>query len=232
MAFVICCSAETSSKHLTGLTQLCKHPYECPIMSSWWALCYTAKRTSVLWQSETTARNLTFGSVSGKVCVRVSSVVMPLSALCGKAAGSLCCSWRHICPCKQCAAQASVLHPDHVCIVMVCMTWEQPTTCLHAVWLCKTVGFTISYCAPAHSQHRSQPPDQSPSLFASPALCLQLPQLSFHLYSKTPISACISSLGRSCAAHDSERSDSLQPLLMSLGKMCLLQIHSGFKHIG
>ena len=34
------------------------------------------------------------------------------------------------------------------------------------------------------------------------------------------------------AAYGLERSHSLQPLLMSLGKMCLLQVHSGFKHIG
>ncbi len=206
VGFQICFSAESSGKHSAGLKQLCMHLHECPIMSTRWVLYYTTKETSAFWQGRMVARNVTFGSVSGNICVKVSSVVMPLSALCGKAAGSLCCSWRHICPCKQSAAQASVhaftfdSHGLHYL--------EQPTTCLHAAWLCKTAGFTLSDwhadCLPAHTQHRSRPPDQSPSLFASPALCLQLPQLSFHLYSKTPISACISRLRRSCAAHDSE----------------------------
>lgn len=164
-----------------------------PHQSNTVGFIYITKMTSAFWQSRTIARTFTFGSVSGNVCVRVSSVVMPLSALCGKAAGSLCCSWRHICPCKQCAAQASVhaftvnSHGLH--------DLEQPTTCLHAAWLCKTAGFTLSEwhacCLPAHNQHRSRPPDQCPSLFASQALCLHPPQLSFHLYSKTPISACV-----------------------------------------
>ena len=77
---------------------------------------------------------------------------------------------------------------------------EQTTNCLHAAWLCKIAGFTHSkwqrICVPAHTQHRSRPPDQSPSPFASPALGLQSPQLSFHLYSNTPISACVSRLRR------------------------------------
>jgi len=120
VAFEIWFSAQTSSKHPTGLKQLCKDLYECLIMSRWWDSCHTAKRTLAIWQSKTFARNVTFGSVSGNVFVRVSSVVMPLSALCGKAAGSLCCSWRHIYPCKQCAAQASVYASS--VIFVGCMT--------------------------------------------------------------------------------------------------------------
>lgn len=46
------------------------------------------------------ACNVTFGSVKGNVCVRLSSVVIPLSALGGNAAGSLSCSLRHIYTCK------------------------------------------------------------------------------------------------------------------------------------
>ena len=80
----------------------------------------------------------------------------------------------------------------HKCTHALTYLWpaqlEQATTCLHVACL-KTAELTLSKwrvpCVPAHTQHKSRPPDQSPSLFASPALCLQATQPSLRLYSTT-----------------------------------------------